>query len=256
MRLGLLAASDNEKVSTVLAALEPKQAGEVMTQPAVTIEQDKLATDAVNLMLKKKVKRLPVVDAEGRLVGILSRLDIFHTILRESPDWQAFQQQEIIVKNLRFVADIMRRDAATVLPSTPVEEVIRLIDRNDLQRVCVVDKEGYFLGLISDRDLLVAFSDRYPGIWDYFVSKIPFTERGRRHQHLQRHLEVKNADEVMNTNVVTVREDAPIDEAIRLMLERAFKRLPVVDAQGKFKGMVSRDRLLRAGFASLTAAPA
>ena len=177
MRLGLLAESDQEKVSPVLEALAARQAKEVMTQPAVTIEQDKLVTDAVDLMLKKKVKRLPVVDAEGRLVGILSRVDVFHTILRECPDWQAFQKQEIAVE-LRTVADIMRPDTPTVFPETPVEEVIRLIDCNDIQRVCVVDKEGYFLGLISDRDLLAAFSDRSSGIWDYFVSKISSTERG------------------------------------------------------------------------------
>ena len=133
--------------------------------------------------------------------------------------------------------------------------MIRLIDRNDIQRVCVVDQEGHLLGLISDRDLLVAFSDRHPGIWDYFVSKIPFTERGRRHKHLQWHLELKNAAEVMNPNIITIQEDAPINEAIRLMLDKAIKRLPVVDAQGKYKGMVSRDSLLRAGFASSLTSP-
>ncbi len=79
-------------------------------------------------MLKKQVKRLPVVDADGKLVGNLSRVDVFHTILRECPDWQAFQKQKITVENLRFVSDIMRRDTTTVLPDTPVEEVIRLID--------------------------------------------------------------------------------------------------------------------------------
>ena len=70
------------------------------------------------------------------------------------------------------------------------------------------------------------------------------------HKDLQQHLEVKTAGEVMNPDIVTVQEDAPIDEAIRLMLERAIKRLPVVDSEGKYKGMVSRDSLLRAGFAS------
>ena len=184
-------------------------------------------------MLEKQVKRLPVVDAEGKLVGVLSRVDVFHTILRECPDWKAFQKQQIAVENLRFVADIMRRDTPTVFPDTPVEEVIRLIDCNDIQRVCVVDQEGHFLGLISDRDLLVAFSDRHPGIWDYFVSKIPFTERGRRHNNSSGICGLKTAGEVMNTNIVTVQEDAPIDEAMRLMLERAIKRLPVVDSEGK-----------------------
>lgn len=246
MRLGLLAASDQEKVSTVIAALTPRQAKEVMTRPAMTIEQDKWATDAVNLMLNKQVKRLPVVDAEGKLVGVLSRVDVFHAILRECPNWQAFQKQQIAVDNLRFVSDIMRRDTSTVFPDTPVEEVIRLIDCNDIQRVCVVDQEGHFLGLISDKDLLTAFSDRHPGFFNYLVSKMPFAE----HAQLREDLSGKTAGEVMNPNIVTVAEDAPINEAIRLMLDKAIKRLPVVDSQGKFKGLVSRDALLRAGFAS------
>ncbi len=250
MRLGLLAESADEKVSAVLEALDSRQAGEIMTKPAVTIGQDKLVTEAVNLMLQKQVKRLPVVDANGKLVGNLSRVDVFHTILRECPDWQAFQKQKITVENLRFVSDIMRRDTTTVLPDTPVEEVIRLIDCGDIQRVSVVNQAGDFLGLISDRDLLVAFADRHPGIWDYFVSKIPFTERGRRQKQLQEHLRKKTAAEVMNRAIVTVQENAPINEAIRLMLENGIKRLPVLDGQGKFKGMVSREALLRAGFAS------
>lgn len=250
MRLGLLAESDREKVIPVLEALATRQAREVMTQPAVTIEPDKLVTEAVELMLKKQVKRLPVVDAEGRLVGIFSRLDVFHTILRECPDWHAFQKQKVAVDHLRFVSDIMRRDASTVSPDTSVEEVIRLIDCNDIQRVCVVDREGNFLGLISDQDLLAAFSERHPGIWDYFVSKMPFTERGRQQAQLQEDLRAKTAGEVMNPNFVTVQADAPINEAIRLMLEKGLKRLPVVDAQGKFQGMVSREALLRAGFGS------
>jgi CBS domain-containing protein len=247
VRLGLLAESDQEKANAILEGLAPKQAREVMTQPAVTIAQDDLVTDAVDLMLKRQVKRLPVVDAGGRLVGILSRLDVFHTILRECPDWKAFQKQEISV-GLRFVADIMRRDTTTVFPDTPVEEVIRRIDCNEIQRVGVVDQAGHFLGLISDRDLLAAFSDRHPGIWDYFVRKISFSERGQ-HGQLREDLRSKTAGEVMNTNIVTVQEDAPINEAIRIMLENAIKRLPVVDAQGKFQGMISREALLRAGFA-------
>lgn len=250
MRLGLLAQSDREKVDGLIEALGPKQAGEVMTKPALMIGQDKAVAEAVDLMISRGVKRLPVVDAAGRLVGILSRIDIFRTIMRECPDWSAFRQKEIQVEGLRFVSDIMRRDAHAVPPETPVEEVIRVIDCNDIQRVCVVDKEGFFLGLISDRDLLAAFSGRHPGIWDYFAGKIPFTERGRRHRELSEHLRTRTAAEVMNTDIVTVTEDAPLEEAIRLMLEHAIKRLPVLDSEGRFKGMISRDSLLRAGFAS------
>ncbi len=251
MRLGLLAESGREKVGAALEALAPKQASEVMTRPALTIGEDKMVTEAVDLMLRKQVKRLPVVDAAGKLVGILSRADVFQTVIRECPDWTAFQQQKILVEGLHFVSEIMRRDIHTVFPDTPVAEVIRVIACNDIQRVCVVDREGFFLGLISDRDLLIAFSNRHPGIWDYFAGKIPFSEQGQRNRELREYLNARTAADVMNTNIVTVSEDAHIEEAIRLMLEGAIKRLPVLDAEGKFKGMISRDSLLRAGFASV-----
>ncbi len=250
MRIGLLAESDQQKLAAVLESLAPKRAGEIMTKPAVIIDQDRLVTDAVKLMLEKGVKRLPVVDRTGKLTGILSRVDVFRTIMRECPRWMAFQDQGIVVDNLRFASDIMRsRSTYTVLPETPVEEVMRIIGCNDIQRVCVLDGEGHFLGLISDRDLLVAFSNRHPGILDYFMSKVPFSERGRKHRELRDHLRAGTASEIMNTSIVTVREDTPVEDALRLMLERAIKRLPVLDAEGKFKGMISRDSLLRKGFA-------
>jgi CBS domain-containing protein len=251
MRLGLLAEAEDAKIAAVLEAMAKKQAREVMTSPAVVIHQEAPVTAAVDLMLQKGVKRLPVIDDQGRLVGNLSRVDIFHTILKECPDWQAFQKQQIKVENLSTVADIMRREVITVRPETPVEDLIRIIDTNDIQRICVVDENGVFLGLISDKDLLAAFADRHPGIWNYFVSKLPFTERRRRDKHLQRYLELQTAGDIMNTQIVTVPEETPVQNAIQIMLDGAFKRLPVVDGQGKLRGMVSREALLRAGFASL-----
>jgi CBS domain-containing protein len=251
IRLGLLTGSDSSKTDEALNALWTKKASEIMSQPAIVIDQDQPATEAVNLMLEKNVKRLPVVDKTGKLVGILSRLDVFQTVIRECPDWRAFQSKSVQVENLKFVSDIIRTDTYTVLPDTSVDEVIQMIDCNDIERVCVVDKNGFFLGMISDRDLLIAFVDRHPGMWDYLTSKIPFTEKGRRYKELQEHLQAKTAAEVMITQVVTIREDAPLEEAIRLMLKQVIKRLPVLDGEGRFKGMISRDSLLRAGFASI-----
>jgi CBS domain-containing protein len=250
LSFGLLAGSDRTKTNEILATLADKKASEIMSQPVVVIDQDESAVEAVNHMLSKEVKRLPVVDGNGKLTGILSRQDIFHTILQECPDWRGFQEMNIHVGNLRFVSDIARHDTYTVHPDTPVDEVIQLIDCNDIDRVSVVDRQERFLGLISDRDLLFAFVDRHPGIWEYLMNKIPFTERGRRFKDLKEHLQAKTAQEVMKTDVVTVREDAPIETAIMLMFERVIKRLPVLDQEGRFKGMISRDSLLRASFTS------
>ena len=249
MRLGLLAESGSEKLDAVLAALAAKSAEEVMTSPVIAIGQDQFVKDAVDLMLSKGVKRLPVVDNKGKLTGMLSRLDIFRTIMQASPDWDAFKQQNITVGDVCTVSDIMRRDTHAVLPETSVDEIIRMIDSNDIQRVTVVDKAGHFLGLISDRDLLVAFSPDFPdAIWDQFLSLVPFSERGKRHREFKERLRAKTAGEVMNADIVTVDETTLIDAAIALMTQKGLKRLPVLDSEGRFKGMISRDSLLRTGF--------
>jgi len=67
-------------------------AGELMTRPAVTIGPDKLARHAARLMYSRKLRRLPVVDRDGRLVGILSRADVLSVFTR--PDEEV--RREII----------------------------------------------------------------------------------------------------------------------------------------------------------------
>ncbi|MGE0087603.1 MAG: CBS domain-containing protein, partial [Desulfococcaceae bacterium] len=203
-----------------------------------------------SLMLKKNIKRLPVTDDQGKLTGILSRMDIFRTITNQMPDWDAIRKQNIPVGDLKYVSDIMRRDIHTVLPETPAEEVLQLIASNDIQRVAVVNPEGIFLGLISDRNLLSAFSDRKEGIWEYFASRLPFAERKTKHRDLSTHLQSMTAADIMKTGAATALETDTVDRAIHLMTEKVIKRLPVLDAEGKFRGMISRESLLRAGFLS------
>jgi CBS domain-containing protein len=176
-------------------------------------------------------------------------MDLFRTIMRESPDWRAFKEQDIEVGELRFVSDIMRTDAHAVLPGTSLEKVMQIIYANDIERVAVVDEEGRFLGLISDRDLLARFLNENAGIWDFLASKLPFTERGRRYREVRESLQAKVASEVMDLKVATIQENASIDEAIGLMYEQGLKRLPVIDAEGKFTGMISRESLLKSAFA-------
>ncbi len=247
LRLGLLAESGGEGVEATLNALADKRVGEIMTTPAITIAAERPLTEAVDLMLAKELKRLPVVDTGGRLVGMLSRLDIFNTVMREAPDWEAFRAQNIEVKNLRIVGDILRRDTQTVLADTTLDKVIPIIDGNDIQRVAVVDTEGKLLGIIADSDLLRYFKPDEEGL-RYLFSKMTQPFRKDAAQDIAQHLAQTKASEVMHTDMLTIREGELIEEAIRLMTERRLKRLPVVDDNGCFKGMISRDSLLRTGF--------
>ncbi|MCE5244561.1 MAG: CBS domain-containing protein [Syntrophobacteraceae bacterium] len=80
------------------------------------------------------------------------------------------------------------------------------------------------------------------------MSKIPFTEMGRKHREFIDRLQAKTAEEVMDRRHATVREDATIEEAIGLMLEKGLRRIPVLDESCSYKGMLSRESLLRTGF--------
>jgi CBS domain-containing protein/PII-like signaling protein len=248
LRLGLLAESNRDRRESVLTQLASLRAEEVMSSEIVIIAEDRPLAEAVDLMLAKGVKRLPVVDGAKRLVGMLSRLDIFRTVMREKPDLNAFRAQKIEVEHLKYVGDILRRDTHAVSLQTSIEEVIRIIDDNDIQRVAVVDPEGKLLGLISDRDLLRYFKPQQEGIW-HMLAKIkhPFKQEACE-SDLGQCLTETTAGEVMISELIKVREEMLIEEAIGLMIEKGLKRLPVVDDAGCFKGMISRDSLLRTGF--------
>ncbi len=65
---------------TVTPVKKGTTAGEVMTSPVITIGPDADIREAARIIDKKRIKRLPVVDSEGRLLGIISRADIIRVI--------------------------------------------------------------------------------------------------------------------------------------------------------------------------------
>jgi CBS-domain-containing membrane protein len=248
LRLDVLASANAERIKNVMQCLSQVPADKIMTRPAICIREDKWLAEAVDMMMKKSLKRLPVIDAGGALSGILSRQDIFHTVAREVPDWSAFHRQNVQVGNMHCVADVMRRDIHTVFPETPVTDIIQIIDANDVQRVAVIDATSRFLGLISDKDLFSAFSEHSEGIWELFVRSFPLMERGKKTGVPHPDIMNKTARDVMNTECITIMANASIDEAIGIIVSQGIKRLPVLDTEGRFKGLISRESLMRTGF--------
>jgi CBS domain-containing protein len=249
IRLGLLRDMGTDNADATMQHMANRKAAEIMTQPVITVPEDMPVPQAVDRMLQHGLKRLPVVNQEGVLTGMLARVDVFRTVTRETPDWAAIGRHGIEVSHARTAGDIMHRDVHTVPPSASVEEVMRFVDDSDLQRVAVVDAAGRLLGIISDRDLLRVFAGHRIGIWDRVASKLTFTAMGQRHKAAIAEAQRRTAGEIMRTDIVSVGEDAPLSEAIRVMASKQLKRLPVVGSHGEFKGMISRDSVLRAGMA-------
>ena len=86
----------------------------------------------------------------------------------------------------------------------PAAEVIRIIDTDDIQRVAVVDDDGRFKGLISDRDLLAAFAGQGQGFWEYLACRLTHRSREECPAGLRRTLQEKTAADVMQTALVVV----------------------------------------------------
>ena len=187
----------------------------------MTIGEDQPLGKAVEVMLAQSLKRLPAVNKVGKLVGMLSRLDIFQTVMRETPNWESFRSQKIEVGNLRTVRDILRRDTRTVTPKTTIDKVIQIIDGNDIQCVAVVDDAGTLNGMIADSDLLHFFKPDPQGLRSLFARIAhPFNP------DLEQRLANTTAREAMRSELQTAGEHMLIEEAIGLMTSKRLKRLP------------------------------
>ena len=82
------------------AKLEAHTVADVMTAPAITIGPDAMVREAARLMRVRGVKRLPVVDARGGLVGIISRGDVVRIFLRSDADIAREIEQDVLLKTM------------------------------------------------------------------------------------------------------------------------------------------------------------
>jgi CBS domain-containing protein len=192
-------------------------------------------------MHERGLKRLPVVDAEGRLCGVLGRLDVLRSIAagygrRTAPHAAPLPQEH------RTVGEIMDRAVPTVAPAATLHDVLETLLGAEVKRVLVVDAERRPVGIITDTDVIARVdADERPGVLTLLRSR--WSADAEKHV---RRTSGRRADDIMTSPVVTVRDTARVMEALALTVERHVKRLPVVDADGRVVGTVSRPALLAA----------
>jgi len=218
---------------------------EVMTRDVVTVTPDTILGRAARFMVEKHLKRLPVVDSEGKLVGILGRLDILNTIAAvHLPQWHPEAHP---VGGQATVADVMTRDVPTLHESATIDEIFDLLVSSSHKRVVVVDERRHVAGIIADSDLISKVSrESWKSVIEILISKVPIAAiSSEARKHVQK-LHARSAKELMTRDVITVREKMPVASALALSAEKRVKRLPVVDAEGELVGIVGRTEMLRA----------
>lgn len=139
------------------------------------------------------------------------------------------------------VQEIMTKDVLTVQPETPVNDVARLMGARDISGVPVVDEAGQVVGIITELDLIVRNTrlemPRFIEVLDW--GRIPLEWPTHLRERL-RHMLGAKARDVMTEKVVTVTPDAEVEELAELMVKRRVNPVPVVDAEGRLVGIVSR----------------
>ncbi len=143
------------------------QASDIMTTEVKTIAPDATIEAAIGILLTARVSGMPVTDAEGRLVGVVSEGDFLHRAelgsARRKPRWIEFLlgpgeiAESYVLSHGRKVHDVMTADVVTVGPTASINEVVEVMEKRRVKRLPVVSGDR-LVGIITRSDLLRALS--------------------------------------------------------------------------------------------------
>ncbi|HZO62887.1 MAG TPA: CBS domain-containing protein [Gaiellaceae bacterium] len=115
--------------------------GEAMSAPAITILPTRPVSEAARTMIEEGVKRLPVVDVDGILVGIVTRADLVRAFIRSDEDIAEEIREQVILRTLWLAP----------------EQVTVTVDHGEVRLAGQVETK-------TDAELLPAFVQRVPGV--------------------------------------------------------------------------------------------
>jgi CBS domain-containing protein len=141
------------------------RAHQIMTRQVITIGPDTPIAEAAATMLKNHVSGLPVVDAAGKLIGIVSEGDFLRRTeigtQRTRSRWLQFllgpgkTATEFVQQQGRKVSEVMTLDPCTVTESTPLPEVVQLMEKRRVKRLPVM-RGDQIVGIVTRANLLQA----------------------------------------------------------------------------------------------------
>lgn len=145
----------------------------------------------------------------------------------------------------KTVADAMSRDPIVVRPETPLNEAIRLLAERRISGLPVVDDASQLVGIISETDLMWQETGVTPPPYIMLLDTVIYLKNPAQYERDLHKALGQTVGEVMSRNPITISPDKLLKEAAQLMHDREVRRLPVVDAQGKVIGILTRGDIVR-----------
>lgn len=142
-------------------------ANDIMTTKVISVEPDTSVIDVASLLLKNGISAVPVVDKAGKLLGLVSEGDLMRRLEGDTDakgSWWlgVFSAPPDSLGNFiktegRKASDVMTRDITMIGPDKPIPDIARLLERERIKRVPVVEK-GQLVGIVSRANLLQALA--------------------------------------------------------------------------------------------------
>lgn len=141
------------------------KARDVMVFPVITVKPYASIGEVAKIFVERRISAVPVVDDQGKLVGIVSEGDLLHRsetgTERQRPWWllaltgDETLAAEYVKVHGRKVADVMTRNVITATPDMPLHELATLLEKNSIKRVPIV-KDGQLVGIVTRANLVQA----------------------------------------------------------------------------------------------------
>ncbi len=246
VRVDLLRTLERPELHAVLERLAAtnRLAADVMTAGPVTVDARAPLPRIAEVMTHRRLKRLPVVDEHGAMIGMVSRVDLLRVAAG------SYERKEAAPREMGLTGDVplarvMRRDVPTVHPDTLLPEVFQAVISTRLNRALVVDAERRVVGLVTDAELLDRLTPSLrPSALLALMHRLPFAHPKEEDRAAEQHARARRAADLMTAHFATATEDTLVSGAIARMLEGSHKVLAVTDAGGRLVGIVDRADLL------------
>ena len=146
-------------------------ANHVMTKQVVTVEADASVYDAAEILLSSRISAAPVIDADGKMIGIVSESDLMHrpeiaTVPAKS--WlnrlladDTTLAADFVRSHSHRVADVMTKTVVTAEEHSPLKDIAELIRCHHVKRIPIV-RDGRVVGIVSRANLLQGLVVRAP----------------------------------------------------------------------------------------------
>jgi CBS domain-containing protein len=148
------------------------RARDVMVAPVITIGEDATVREVAKLLIDKRISAVPVVDHNGRVVGIVSEADLVRRpeAGTDRPDswWLSLISGERAVageyvkSHAVKVKDVMTKHVHTAHPDTPLNRIADLFEEQNIKRIPIVNNGGDLVGIVSRANIVQAFASAGP----------------------------------------------------------------------------------------------